>query len=126
MKGAGAQRSRDLARRSEARPMWRRALPRAAACFLLVYGCANAQAPRDLHYERDEARVESATLARTVNADSDAPPGLPKGYALVIGVGTYPGMDAKANLEFAERDAEAMYATLISPEGGNFKAENVH
>ena len=29
-------------------------------------------------------------------------------------------------LQFAERDAEAIYSILISPEGGNFRAENVH
>ena len=29
-------------------------------------------------------------------------------------------------LQFPEQDAESIYSVLISPEGGNFRAENVH
>ena len=29
-------------------------------------------------------------------------------------------------MKYAERDAQSIYTILISPEGGNFKAENVH
>ena len=32
----------------------------------------------------------------------------------------------RGNCGFPERDAEAVYSVLISPEGGNFRAENVH
>src|SRR5262249_46585320 len=45
---------------------------------------------------------------------------------LIIGIAKYPNLPANLQLNFAERDAEAVYSILISPEGGNFKAENVH
>ena len=44
----------------------------------------------------------------------------------MIGVAQYKTLPASAQLEYPERDAESIYSILISPEGGNFKAENVH
>jgi tetratricopeptide (TPR) repeat protein len=46
-------------------------------------------------------------------------------YAVVVGVSQYPNLPADKQLQFAERDAQSIYTILISPEGGNFKAENV-
>jgi tetratricopeptide (TPR) repeat protein len=57
---------------------------------------------------------------------SEAPLAIPRSYALVVGIGAYPGLPEDARLRFAERDAESIYSILISPEGGNFRAENVH
>src|SRR5690606_26075762 len=51
---------------------------------------------------------------------------IPRSYALVIGVGTYPRLEKNFQLAYAEKDAQAVYSVLISPEGGNFRAENVH
>ena len=68
---------------------------------------------RDLKYEESNT---AATPAVTV----------PRGYALIIGIGNYKNLPGRAQLEFSERDADAMYSILISPEGGNFRAENVH
>jgi hypothetical protein len=51
---------------------------------------------------------------------------IPRSYALVIGIAGYKNLAAKDQLQFAERDAESIYSILISPEGGNFHAENVH
>ena len=51
---------------------------------------------------------------------------MPRGYALIVGIASYKNLPAKAQLEFSERDADAIYSILISPEGGNFRAENVH
>ena len=48
----------------------------------------------------------------------------PHGYALVIGIATYPTLKDN-NLEFSERDAESIYDVLISQEGGNLPPENV-
>lgn len=75
-----------------------------------------AQQPRqrDLKYEKDDPAV------------TKPPVGIPRGYALVIGIANYKNLPSKAQLEFPERDAESMYSVLISPEGGNFKAEDVH
>jgi tetratricopeptide (TPR) repeat protein/uncharacterized caspase-like protein len=51
---------------------------------------------------------------------------IPRSYALVIGISAYKNLPATAQLEFPNRDAEEIYAALISPEGGQFPAENVH
>lgn len=54
-----------------------------------------------------------------------APVHVPRGYAVVIGVSKYKNLTEKQNLLFAESDAENVYRTLISKEGGNFEFENV-
>lgn len=86
------------------------------ASIFCIAGYASPQAPpsksRDLKYEENRPAAPSATI--------------PRGYALVVGVAKYKNLPAKAQLDFAERDAEAIYRVLISPEGGNFRAENVH
>jgi tetratricopeptide (TPR) repeat protein len=41
-------------------------------------------------------------------------------------VAGYKNLPASAQLEYSERDADSIYSILISPEGGNFRAENVH
>jgi len=51
---------------------------------------------------------------------------IPRSYALVVGISAYKNLPASAQLEFPNRDAEDIYAALISPEGGQFPAENVH
>ena len=51
---------------------------------------------------------------------------IPRSYALVIGVSHYPNLPATAQLLFPVRDADDMYSTLISPEGGQFPPEHVH
>lgn len=71
---------------------------------------------RDLKYEVDETIDQPASGKVTV----------PRSYALVIGVSDYKNLGSKLQLKFTERDAEAIYSVLISREGGNFRAENVH
>jgi tetratricopeptide (TPR) repeat protein len=70
---------------------------------------------RDLKYEKDPEPITPAAAGVAI----------PRSYALVVGIGDYQNLPATAKLEFAERDAEAIYSVLISPEGGNFRAENV-
>jgi len=53
-----------------------------------------------------------------------APVAIPRSYAVVIGIAKYADPKVPA-LEFSDRDAEAINSILISPEGGNFHAENV-
>jgi tetratricopeptide (TPR) repeat protein len=89
----------------------------AGLCALLVFvTMCTAQAPqqksRDLKYEEDRP--------------AQAPVAIPRGYALVVGIAKYKNLPAKAQLDYAERDAESVYSVLINPEGGNFRAENVH
>ena len=52
--------------------------------------------------------------------------GVPRGYAVVIGIAEYKNLDASRQLQFPESDADAMYRVLINREGGSFPAENVH
>jgi tetratricopeptide (TPR) repeat protein len=58
--------------------------------------------------------------------DNKAAPGIPRSYALVVGIAKYQNLSDQQQLHYSERDAEAIYSILISPEGGNFHAENVH
>ncbi len=71
------------------------------------------QQGRDLTAVKETAPATSAPL-------------IPHSYALVVGIAHYAHLPAKAQLQFADRDAEEVYTTLISAEGGNFPAENVH
>src|SRR5689334_24836319 len=89
------------------------------ASFLILTLIASAQSKstqqsksRDLKYEEDRPAA--------------APAAIPRGYALIIGVAGYKNLPVTAQLEYSERDADAIYSVLISPEGGNFRAENVH
>src|SRR5215470_3665505 len=50
----------------------------------------------------------------------------PRSYAVIVGISGYQKLPANLQLQYAERDAQSIYTILISPEGGNFKAENVH
>ncbi len=83
----------------------------ALACVASVSLGAQGQAPRDL------VLAKKATPERM---------GVPRGYALIVGVAQYKNLDAARQLRFSESDAEAMYRVLINNEGGAFPAENVH
>jgi len=73
---------------------------------------------RDLRLEKDGAPVSIPGQPKPVR--------IPRSYALVVGIGNYQNLAAAQQLQFPERDAEAIYSILISTEGGNFRAENVH
>jgi len=90
------------------------------ASALLVSALAQQPPPspqkRDLKVERlDTEPTTPPPPARTP----------PRSYAVVIGISHYPKLADKFQLRFPERDAQSMNTILISPEGGNFKAENV-
>ena len=51
---------------------------------------------------------------------------VPRGYALIIGISHYQKLDPSQFLRYPETDAEAVYRSVISQEGGAFPAENVH
>ena len=51
---------------------------------------------------------------------------IPRSYALVIGIAKYKNLPDSAQLAYPNRDAQDIYTTLISAEGGQFPAENVH
>ena len=50
---------------------------------------------------------------------------IPRSYALVVGISEYPKLPPQGQLRYPARDAAAIYAALISPEGGQFPPENV-
>jgi len=93
-----------------------------ASLVLLAAGLALAQQPaqRDLKVEKD------VTPATTAPAAKPAAVQIPRSYALVIGIAKYKNLTAGQQLQYSERDAEGIYSILISPEGGNYRAENVH
>ncbi len=51
---------------------------------------------------------------------------VPQSYALVIGIAHYANLPDSAQLRYPERDAESIYTTLISEQGGEFPANHVH
>ncbi|MEQ1758495.1 MAG: tetratricopeptide repeat protein [Vicinamibacterales bacterium] len=70
--------------------------------------------------------IQERRLTLEQKSPDAAPAGIPRGYAVVIGVSTYPNLDASRQLKYAESDARAVYRSLISKEAGAFPAENVH
>lgn len=51
---------------------------------------------------------------------------VPQSYALVIGIAHYANLPDSAQLRYPDRDAESIYTTLISQQGGAFPANHVH
>jgi uncharacterized caspase-like protein/tetratricopeptide (TPR) repeat protein len=82
---------------------------------LVALSCLHAQEVRDRTIRFKEARLE----------DLQKPVSVPRGYAVVIGVGKYPNLPADKQLDYAESDAEAVARVLLSAEGGNIPPENL-
>ena len=95
-----------------------------AAALTLMAVSAAAAPPGAGHPAQDRPQGRDLVLEA---ADRERPelPAVPRGYALVIGVGEYRNLDESKQLQFARSDAEAMYRVLISQEGGAFPPENV-
>ena len=93
-----------------------------AALFAAASGAAGQAAPSSSGQDQTRSRdlVFETPDGRTVPM-----PAVPRGYALVVGVGEYRHLDDSMQLLFAQSDAEAMYRVLISHEGGAFPPENV-
>ncbi len=51
---------------------------------------------------------------------------VPQSYALVVGIAHYANLPASAQLRYPDRDAQSIYTTLISQQGGEFPANHVH
>ncbi len=63
---------------------------------------------------------------RPAGTATQGPVAIPRSYALIVGISHYQNLPEDLQLRFPSRDAEEMYTTLISPEGGQFAPENVH
>ena len=79
---------------------------------------------RDLVYEPGSAKPGSTKPEPPASAPLTGVR-IPRSYALVIGISQYKNLAPEHQLRYAERDAQSIYSILISPEGGNFPAENV-
>ena len=93
---------------------------------LLVLSLAAVLAWAQGEQKRD---LKLDTRPTTVGPPATLKPGtvaVPRSYALVVGISQYPNLPAEGQLSFPDRDAESMYSVLISAEGGQFPAENVH
>jgi tetratricopeptide (TPR) repeat protein len=82
--------------------------------LLLLFAALACAQERDL--KLDKPPVNPQPPAVTV----------PRSYALVVGITQYKNLPPAGQLQFPERDADAMYTVLISAEGGQFPAQNVH
>ena len=104
-------------------PLRPAAIARAAAvvcaAVLAAAGTAAAQ-PTEQDPTRSRDLLLETPDGRTVPLAA-----VPRGYAVVIGIGEYRNLDEAGQLLFAQSDAEAMYRVLISHEGGAFPPENV-
>ncbi|HEX3877010.1 MAG TPA: tetratricopeptide repeat protein [Bryobacteraceae bacterium] len=87
----------------------------AAACCVAQQAKPPAQGQRDLKIEKIEDGAAPPKL-----------PGIPRSWAVIVGISHYKNLEAKLQLQYPERDAHSIYTVAISPEGGNFKQENVH
>lgn len=76
---------------------------------------------RDLRLEKDAPKAASSD-----NVSAPTAVKVPRSYAVVVGIAQYKNLEPKHQLQYSARDAEAIYSILISPQGGNFRAENVH
>jgi len=63
---------------------------------------------------------------KTIVPQKNGAVSIPRSYALVIGIAKYKNLPESSQLQYPNRDAEDVYTTLISAEGGQFPAENVH
>src|SRR5580692_3923981 len=50
----------------------------------------------------------------------------PQSYALIIGIAHYQNLPDPSQLRYPDRDAESIFTTLISEQGGQFPANHVH
>ncbi|HYW42777.1 MAG TPA: tetratricopeptide repeat protein [Bryobacteraceae bacterium] len=91
--------------------------------FALAFACAVQAAAQS----RPPAQQRDLTIEK-IESEAAPPkkPTVPLSYAVVIGISRYPTLTASQQLHFSVRDAQTIAAGLSSPEGGNFKAENVH
>jgi tetratricopeptide (TPR) repeat protein len=58
-------------------------------------------------------------------AELKMPVGIPRGYAIVIGISDYKNLPPQYKLRFADKDADSVYSALLSKAGGNIEFSNV-
>src|SRR5215470_15053906 len=89
-------------------------------CTALLFAQAAPQPPKNQQRDLKVEKLDSIPPTPT------KPLQIPVSYAVIVGISRYPKLADKEQLQFAERDAQSIFTALISPEGGNFRVENVH
>src|SRR6516164_4200908 len=89
-------------------------------CTALAFAQAAPQPPKNQQRDLKVERLDSVPTA------PNKPLQIPVSYAVIVGISRYPKLTDKEQLQYAERDAQSIFTALISPEGGNFRVENVH
>src|SRR4029079_3175717 len=97
-------------------PMLSRSLATLISVTLLAASTVTGQSESD---ELSTIRGRKLTIVKD-NAGAQAVTGVPRGYALIVGISNYKNLDAKRQLRFAESDAQSIYRLLISKEAGAF------
>ncbi len=97
-----------------------------ASCILLGLTCGAAGQQPAGESQDGQRDLKTFKPGGTAATSSDMPVAIPRSYALVVGISHYANLPQTAQLHYPGRDAEEMYTTLISPEGGQFPPEHVH
>lgn len=94
-----------------------------ALSALLGIAFLSAQVPQA---PRQDPSLKDRELSIRKTGPENIGVGIPRSYALVIGVSKYEKIDPAQNLQFPESDAQGIYQILIGKEAGAIPAENVH
>ena len=96
---------------------------------LLVFAGLQAQVPSATP-QATQSSPDAARDLKPVHPNESSKPvvpeAVPQSYALIIGIAHYENLPATAQLQYPDRDAQAIYTTLISQQGGEFPASHVH
>lgn len=91
--------------------------------LLVAFSPVHGQEKKSPGQQRD---LVTTRIDEAIDAPASGKVSVPRSYAVVIGVSQYQHLSPKEQLQYPAEDAEAVYSILISREGGNFGAENVH
>src|SRR5581483_4569953 len=100
------------------------------AVALLVQGSpmgGQTQQPDSTQQQNPNGNARDLKPVHPPESTAPTPTGVvPQSYALVVGIAHYANLPASAQLRYPDRDAESIYTTLISQQGGEFPANHVH
>ena len=98
------------------------------AAALMVSSALHGQAPTSP--AAPQSAPDTSRDLKPVHPNDDKKPivpgAVPQSYALVVGISKYQNLPATAQLQYPGRDAQSIYTTLISEQGGEFPASHVH
>ena len=99
------------------------------ALLFLAFPAAQAQV-QPTNPPAPQSSPDTARDLKPVHPEDKAKPivpgVVPQSYALVVGIAHYENLPASAQLQYPGRDAQSIYTTLISQQGGEFPANHVH